>query len=493
MNKDTRDLLNKPQDLTYLLPHHFRYTNPLDELLQTERLEFSRTAIETKQVAGANTIMGAGDTVLKMYEHLFGVNASVYYDIRQMVSHIGVGEYIEKPDYNVDDDEVLSLVNSGIELTVPGTETKVRLYMKAIGERDGYVTVHTDGLETNNYVLPINNYTRQYSMEITVPEDRKVKISTLTAWGQEVKVWDFDWKEVYVIPEDGLREIEISREDFMDSIVTNSLIDLAVYEVEGGVDVKFIDGINKSGLLDGILLFVYEGDGKVSYHKEIDIFTTRRERLLNRQSLNPPFTVKFIQNRLDEILGEGNYTLEIDYENSAIIVENTSTSQAWAEELFITINNVKPASMLYINRPVDISNLYVNESIHMSQYLYNYRLGTRWVLGRKPFLSFEDKGEVKSLAVKSITPALHHKVAQFIIGATTKVRINGSHIITTFTSKTVDENEANIIYDVAFGSVDSVTKIELMDDENNVLSTTNLFIPIPDDTQIRHRIPVTSN
>lgn len=397
MNKDTRDLLNKPQDLTYLLPHHFRYTNPLDELLQTERLEFSRVAIETKQVAGANTIMGAGDTVLKMYGHLFGVNASVYYDIRQMASHIG--EYIEKPNFN----------------------------------------------------------------------------------------------EVYVIPQEGLREIEISREDFMDNIVTNSLIDLAVYEVEGGVDVELIDGINKSGLLDGILLFVYEGGGKVSYHKEIDIFTTRRERLLNRQSLKPPFTVKFIQNRLDEILGKGNYTLEIDYENSAIIVENTSTSQAWAEELFITINNVKPASMLYINRPVDISNLYVNESIHMSQYLYNYRLGTKWVLGRKPFLSFEDKGEVKSLAVKSITPAMHHKVAQFIIGATTKVRINGSHIITTFTSKTVDENEANIIYDVAFGSVDNVTKIELMDDEDNVLSTTNLFIPIPDDTQIRHRIPVTSN
>lgn len=397
MNKDTRDLLNKPQDLTYLLPHHFRHTNPLDELLQTERLEFSRAAIETKQVAGANTIMGAGDTVLKMYGYLFGVNASVYYDIRQMVSHIG--EYIEKPNFN----------------------------------------------------------------------------------------------EVYVIPQEGLREIEISREDFMDSIVTNSLIDLAVYEVEGGVDVELIDGINKSGLLDGILLFVYEGGGKVSYHREIDIFTTRRERLLNRQSLNPPFTVKFIQNRLDEILGEGNYTLEIDYENSAIIVENTSTSQAWAEELFITINNVKPASMLYINRPVDISNLYVNESIHMSQYLYNYRLGTRWVLGRKPFLSFEDKGEVKSLAVKSITPAMHHKVAQFIIGATTKVRINGSHFITTFISKTVDENEANIIYDVAFGSVDNVTKIELMDDEDNVLSATNLFIPIPDDTQIRHRIPVTSN
>lgn len=475
MNKDTRDLLNKPQDLTYLLPHHFRYTNPLDELLQTERLEFSRAAIETKQVAGANTIMGAGDTVLKMYGYLFGVNASVYYDIRQMVSHIG--EYIERPSYNVEDN----------------TETKVRLHMKAIGECDGYVEVLAGGSETDNYVLPFDNYTRQHSMELTVPADKKVKISTLTALGHEVKVWNFDGKEVYVIPKDGLREIEISREDFMDSIVTNSLIDLAVYEVEGGVDVKFIDGINKSGLLDGILLFVYEGGGRVSYHKEIDIFTTRRERLLNRQSLNPPFTVKFIQNRLDEILGEGNYTLEIDYENSAIIVENTSTSQAWAEELFITINNVKPASMLYINRPMDISNLYVNESIHMSQYLYNYRLGTRWVLGRKPFLSFEDKGEVKSLAVKSITPALHHKVAQFIIGATTKVRINGSHIITTFISKTVDENEANIIYDVAFGSVDNVTKIELMDNEDNVLSTTNLFIPIPDDTQIRHRIPVTSN
>ena len=476
MNKDTRDLLNKPQDLTYLLPHHFRYTKPLDELLQTERLEFSRAAIETKQVAGANTIMGAGDTVLKMYGYLFGVNASVYYDIRQMVSHIG--EYIERPNFNV---------------TVPGTEMKVQLNMKAIGECGGYVEVLAGGSETDSYVLPFDNYTRQHSMELTVPADKKVKISTLTALGHEVKVWDFDGRKVYIIPREGLREIEISREDFMDSIVTNSLIDLAVYEVEGVVDVEFIDGINKSGLLDGILLFVYEGGGKVSYHKEIDIFTTRRERLLNRQSLNPPFTVKFIQNRLDEILGEGNYTLEIDYENSAIIVENTSTSQAWAEELYITINNVKPASMLYINRPVDISNLYVNESIHMSQYLYNYRLGTRWVLGRKPFLSFEDKGEVKSLAVKSITPAMHHKVAQFIIGATTKVRINGSHIITTFTSKTVDENEANIIYDVAFGSVDNVTKIELMDDENNVLSTTNLFIPVPDDTQIRHRIPVTSN
>lgn len=87
-----------------------------------------------------------------------------------------------------------SLVNSGMELTAPGDAPRMRLYWKAQGEADAYITAWVGEEPENRYVGEIDSYTKQYSAVFDLSVTRTVTLSTMTAWGQEVRVWDFDWR-----------------------------------------------------------------------------------------------------------------------------------------------------------------------------------------------------------------------------------------------------------------------------------------------------------
>lgn len=259
-----------------------------------------------------------------------------------------------------------------------------------------------------------------------------------------------------------------------------------------GISKEDIEFVNSSGFISGGFVFV--DDNTVVYFTDVDLFIERRARLANRVSTRPPFTRKFLVNKLNELLGEGNYSLTIDYQNSVIQVESTNPSQSWAEEVYITINNIKPASMIYLNIPVDLNEVIVEEGVSLSQFIYNYRLGTQWVLGRKAFVSFEELGEVKSMAINSFTPFAHNRTANFLVTQVAKVRLNGDNtkMITAFVSKQTENNIGEVVYEVPQGFVTAVSKVDLMDSANNILSTSNFYVPIPDTTQIKHRFRVRS-
>lgn len=75
--------------------------------------------------------------------------------------------------------------------TVPGTQTKGRLYFKAQGTAKSHILVYTaDGL--NTYAAEIDNRTKHYSCDLDLTGGRNVLISTLPAWGQKVKIWDLE-------------------------------------------------------------------------------------------------------------------------------------------------------------------------------------------------------------------------------------------------------------------------------------------------------------
>ena len=272
-------------------------------------------------------------------------------------------------------------------------------------------------------------------------------------------------------------------------VANNMFSDGGFYNLVG-ISKEDIEFVNSSGLISGGFIFV--DDNTVVYFTDVDNFTERRARLANRESTRPPFTRKFLVNKLNELLGEENYSLTIDYQNSVIQVESTNPSQSWAEEVYITINNIKPASMIYLNIPVDMNEVIVEEGVSLSQFIYNYRLGTQWVLGRKAFVSFEELGEVKSMAINSFTPFAHNRTANFLVTQVAKVRLNGDNakMITTFVSKQTENNIGEVVYEVPQGFVTAVSKVDLMDSANNILSTSNFYVPIPDTTQIKHRFRV---
>ena len=86
------------------------------------------------------------------------------------------------------------ILNGGMTLTAPGDAPRMRLYWKAQGEADAYIAAWAGEDQANQYVGEIDSYTRQYSAVFDLSSGRTVTLSTLTAWGQTVRVWDMDWR-----------------------------------------------------------------------------------------------------------------------------------------------------------------------------------------------------------------------------------------------------------------------------------------------------------
>lgn len=214
----------------------------------------------------------------------------------------------------------------------------------------------------------------------------------------------------------------------------------------------------------------------------------RRARLINRISTRPPFTLQFLYDKLDQLLGPGNYELEIDYPNYEIVIETAAEDQAWSGELTITLNTVKPCHMLYVARPAVMTRLTLNESVDLVKLIYNYKLGS-WGLGLAPFADEQHQGVIITPEQLSIQQALLNQTASFVEGDVATARVNGNISITALT-KSTQNNVVTILYNVLQEQTATVTQIELLDASGNVLTSSGVYVPILGTATFKHTIPV---
>lgn len=214
----------------------------------------------------------------------------------------------------------------------------------------------------------------------------------------------------------------------------------------------------------------------------------RRARLINRISTRPPFTLQFLYDKLNQLLGVGNYTLEIDYPNYEIVIETAAEDQAWAGELTITLNTVKPCHMLYVARPAVMTRLTLNETVDLVKLIYNYKLGA-WSLGLGPFADEQHQGVIITPEQLSVQQALLNQTASFVEGDVASARVNGSISITELT-KSTQGNVVTILYNVTQEQASPVTQIELLDASGNVLTSSGVYVPILGTATFKHTIPV---
>ena len=240
-------------------------------------------------------------------------------------------------------------------------------------------------------------------------------------------------------------------------------------------------------------------DGISAYETVFGIMPTltetlefRRQRLLNRLSTASAFTMKYLVSRLDNIIGAGKYNMYMDVDQPyTLVVESSAEGQDWYQELLITINSVKPANILFINKPLVSSQILANESISYSERLWNYKLGVSWELGLLPFVSYHDQGEVKSMATSSIKSELLNDIAGYTANDVAKVRVNGSLIINSGITKITNGNTVNIQYVIPLtDSIPQVTQIELLDADDKVLTAAPVYIPALTDLTLKHTIQV---
>lgn len=81
-------------------------------------------------------------------------------------------------------------------------------------------------------------------------------------------------------------------------------------------------------------------------------------------------------------------------------------------------------------------------------------------------------------------------VAQYTNGRIAKVVLNDTVEITKFTIKEVTGSQLGMQYVVPAASVSLVTKIDLRDKDNKVISTNNVYVPIASDTLLLQTINV---
>lgn len=71
----------------------------------------------------------------------------------------------------------------------------------------------------------------------------------------------------------------------------------------------------------------------------------RRIRLLNRNQTKSPFTLEYLQERLDDLLGENRYQLSMDYPNYTLSMELGLDDFKLYKEITLTIESIKPANI----------------------------------------------------------------------------------------------------------------------------------------------------
>lgn len=214
----------------------------------------------------------------------------------------------------------------------------------------------------------------------------------------------------------------------------------------------------------------------------------RRARVLNRITTRPPYTLGFLYQKLDELIGPGEWTVTVDYPNYTLYIESAAQNQNYATELAFTINRIKPAHIVWVNSPFVRTGLLLSETISSAQRTYNYKLGS-WELGLLPFATDGPEGVIKMPETPSIQQALLTGVANFVSGDVASARVNGTISIADL-AKSVEGAELTVTYTVLPSQTTEITSLELLDGEGNVLTSSTVYIPVTTNVVMKHIIPV---
>lgn len=120
----------------------------------------------------------------------------------------------------------------------------------------------------------------------------------------------------------------------------------------------------------------------------------RRKRLINRYSTKPPFTVRYLQRQLDNLVGAGLTIVSVDVQNFTLTVTANINDASVFKEVEHTVKVVKPANIVYQQQTSLEDVIEFQEGISRRNITWNYKLGS-WKLGEKPFANLGAEVVVK--------------------------------------------------------------------------------------------------
>lgn len=235
----------------------------------------------------------------------------------------------------------------------------------------------------------------------------------------------------------------------------------------------------------------YESIFGIIGNPDTETLEFRRQRIINRLSLKPPFPMEFLESRLDEIIGVGRWTIDYDKDEFTLYIESSASDQQWATELSITINSIKPANIVYVNVPAIFNSIYVNSKSGYSQNTANYVSGL-WIVGEKNIVSYSDKGDIVMATTLTMTDTMMElMLVQLKDEIVADFYFNDSVVkpaVKTINSAT---NQLVSTCDLlASDGITELTKVVLRNASGEALDVHNVSVPVLDGITLKHTLTI---
>lgn len=111
----------------------------------------------------------------------------------------------------------------------------------------------------------------------------------------------------------------------------------------------------------------------------------RRRRIINRQSTKPPFTIRWLQEQLDRLIGPGMAVVSVDVQQFILYVTTNIENANLFKEVQYTVRSVKPANLVYQQNTSLNHRIGIEHTTKRRMVSWNYKLDGSWKLGEKPF------------------------------------------------------------------------------------------------------------
>lgn len=121
----------------------------------------------------------------------------------------------------------------------------------------------------------------------------------------------------------------------------------------------------------------------------------RRKRILNRYQTKPPFTIRWLQQQLDQLVGKGLVIVDVDVHNFILYVKAAIDDAAVFKEVNHTVLTVKPANLIYNQKTEIKEGIALQENIYKTTLQRMTGLSTTWRLGITPFAVRGEEVKIK--------------------------------------------------------------------------------------------------
>ncbi|RRJ62393.1 DUF2313 domain-containing protein [Paenibacillus oralis] len=121
----------------------------------------------------------------------------------------------------------------------------------------------------------------------------------------------------------------------------------------------------------------------------------RKQRILNRYQTKPPFTIRWLQEQLDRLVGPGMTIVSVDVQDFILYVTANIENANVFKEVQHTVQTVKPANLIYQQNTSLDADIGLQEHVFKQDITWNYELDGVWKLDEKPFWSLGEEVQVK--------------------------------------------------------------------------------------------------